>query len=169
MSAFRRRAFKRTALIPLVLILVAGTACEWGGMYEVKSLPAGGDRAIVIMTDDDYEVSRGIYYQIRVGQETVVYTSRICSAAKDPGSLNYKILSASGGNLVALYEETNPERILALHDFSKGRSWPQGAPDEWTDDINSRGAELLKQLQQEFPNSSFKLNGGAACGIKIPN
>ena len=170
MNTFQRRAFKRMALIPFfALTLVAGGACQWGGMYVVKSLPAGGDRSIVVLTHDDYEISRGIYYQVRIGQETVVSTSLICNAAKDPNSLNYKILSASGGNLIALYEETNPERILALHDFNKGRSWPQGAPDEWTDDINSRGGELLKQLQQEYPNSHFKLNGGAACGIRIPD
>jgi hypothetical protein len=170
MNMSQAGAFNRTALISFfALTLAAGTACQSGGMYVVKSLPAGVGRSIVILTHDDYEVSRGIYYQVKIGEETVVSTCRMCNAAKDPNSLNYKIVSALDGNLVALYEETNPERILALHEFSTGRSWPQGAPDEWSRDIDNRGETLLEQLQQAYPNSNFRLNGGATCGIKIPD
>lgn len=165
----QRRAFKRTALIHFFAsTLAAGTACQSGGMYVVKSLPVGADRSIVILTHDDYEVSRGIYYQVKIGEETVVSTCRICGAAKDPNSLNYKIVSASGGDLIAVYEDTNPDRILALPDFRKGISWPRGAPHEWSQEINNRGEKLLQQLQQEYPNSNFRLNNEAACGIKIP-
>jgi hypothetical protein len=169
MNMSEPRAFNRTALISIfALTLAAGTACRWGGMYVVKNLPAGAGRSIVILTHDDYEISRGIYYQVKIGEEMVVSTCWICTAAKDPNSLNYKIVSALDGNLVAVYEETNPEKILALHDFSTGRSWPQCAPDEWTRDANNRGETLLEQLQQEYPNSNFRLNDGA-CGIKIPD
>lgn len=97
----------------------------------VKRLPVGDNRSIIILTDKDYEISRGIYYQVKIGEETVVSTCRICGAAKDPDSLTFKIVSASGGNLIAVYEETNPERILLIHDFNSGTSWPRGAPDEW--------------------------------------
>ncbi len=169
MNMSEPRAFNGTALITFfALILAAGTACQWGGMYVVKSLPAGAGRSIVILTHDDYEISRGIYYQVNIGEETVVSTCWICGAAKDPNSLNYKIISALDGDLVGVYEETNPERILVLHEFSTGRSWPRGGPEEWTRDTNNRGETLLEQLQQEYPDSNFRLNGGA-CGMKIPD
>jgi hypothetical protein len=159
----------RTVISLLALALLGVYACSWDRHYVLKNLPVGHSKSIIILADSAAEISTGIYYQVKIGEETVVSTSRICGAAKDVDSLNFKILSASGGNLIALYEETNPERILALHDFSKGRSWPRGAPEEWSRDISNRGENLLEQLQQEYPNSNFRLNREAPCGIKIPD
>lgn len=159
----------RTVLIRLVaLTLLVMSACHWERHYVVTGLPVGDNRSIIILADTAAEISTGIYYQVKIGGETVVSTCLICQAAKDVDSLNFKTLTASGGTLVALYEETDPERILALYDFSRGGSWPRGAPGEWNSEIDSRGEELLKQLQQEYPNSNLRLSGGAACGIKVP-
>lgn len=161
--------FERTALIGLLaLTLLALSACESNRQYVLQRLDVGDNRSILILADVAGEISTGIYYQVKVGEEMVVSTCRICGAAKDLDLLNFKILSAAGGTLVALYEETDPERILALHDVSRGRSWPRGAPSEWSSDIDNRGEELLKQLRQEYPNSNLRLSGGGACGIRMP-
>jgi len=167
---FQLRLFKSPALLGfLAFTLLSLSACDRNRQYVLKRLPAGDNRWITISADETGEISRSIYYQVKIGEETVVPTGRMCNAANDPDSMSFKIVSASDGNLVGLYEETNPERVLALHDFAQGRSWPQGAPNEWTDDINNRGEELLKQLQHEYPNSNFRLNYWAACGIRIPD
>ena len=169
MNMSLRRTFKRLALLSFfALTLAAVSSCAWDREYVLQRLPAGDNRSLIVLAESAAEISTSIYYQIRIGDETVVSTCRICGAAKDPDSLNFKILSASSGNLIALYEETDPERILALHDFSRGKSWPRGAPDEWDDDINNRGERLLEQLQQEYPNSNLRLSHGAACGFKVP-
>lgn len=165
MKKFRWRT---TLILFLALVLVAGASCHWDDKFVVKSLPVGDDRSIIVVADSSYEISRTIYYQVKIGEKVVVSTCRICQAAKDPDSLNFKILSASSGNLIALYEETNPERILALHEFNKGMSWPRGAHDEWSEEIDKRGERLLQQLRQEYPNSNLRLSGMAACGIKLP-
>ena len=103
-----QRVFERTALTPFfALILLALSACEWNRQYVLKRLPVGDNRSIIILADDAYEIARGIFYQVKIGEETVVNTCLICHAGKDPGSLSFKILSASGGNLIAVYEETD--------------------------------------------------------------
>ena len=116
------------------------------------------------MAETGAEITSTIFYQVKIGDQTVVSTYRICNAAKDPRSLSFKTLSTSGGNLIAVYEETNPERIVVLHDFSEGKSWPLGAPEENDAAIARTGERLLKKLQQEYVNSNFSLNG-EACGI----
>ena len=159
--------FNRTALLLLcALIVVALSACEWNREYLLKRLPAGENRSIIILADTGAEITSTIFYQVKLGDQTVVSTYRICNAAKDPRSLSFKTLSASGGNLIAVYEETNPESIVVLHDFSEGKSWPRGVPEENDSEITRTGERLLKQLQQEYPNSNLKLNG-EACGIKL--
>lgn len=134
----------------------------------LKRLPVGENRSIIILADTAPEITSTISYQVMVGDQTVVSTCRICNAAKDPGSLSFKTLSASGGNLIGVFEETDPERIVVLHDFSNGLSWPRGAPDEWSPSITTRGDKLLKRMQQEYPNSNLGLSGGT-CGIKVPS
>ena len=101
----------------LVMTLLAVPSCAWDREYVLQRLPAGDNRSVIILAENAAEISTGIYYQVKIGEETVVSTCRICGAAKDPGSFKFKILSASNGNLIALYEETNQERILALHDL----------------------------------------------------
>lgn len=81
--------------------------------------------------------------------------------------MSFNALSASGGNLIAVYEETNPERIVVLHDFKEGKSWPRGAPEQNDAAIPRTGEGLLKKQQQEYANSNLTLNG-EACGTKSP-
>jgi hypothetical protein len=166
MKAFSMREIKRTALISFCAsVMLVFSACEWNREYELKRLPAGENRSIVILADTGAEITSTIFYQVTIGDQTVVSTCRICNAAKDPRSLSFKTLSASSGNLIAVYEETNPESIVVLHDFSEGKSWPRGAPEEDDAAITRTGERLLKKLQQEYVNSNLKLNG-EACGIK---
>ena len=165
----KRRLFKsRGSIALLALTLLALSACHWEPQYVVKRLPVGENRSIIILAETAAEISTAIYYQVKVGEEIVVSLCVICYAAKDVDSLNFKILSASGGNLIAAYEETDPERILLIHDFSSGESWPRGADWESNPQKKSRGVRLLERLQREHLNSNLKLNPGESCGMKWP-
>jgi len=160
------REFKRAVFTSFCAsVVLAFFACEWNREYVLKHLPAGENRSIIILADTGAEITSTIFYQVKLGDQTVVSTYRICNAAKDPRSLSFKTLSASGGNLIAVYEETNPESIVVLHDFSEGKSWPRGASEENDAAITRTGERLLKKLQQEYANSNLTLNG-EACGIK---
>ena len=110
------------------------------------------------------DISKGVYYEVKIGEETVTRTCLICFSATDPDSLSFKTLSAGGGNLIGVYEESEPETILVLHDFSKGTTWPRGSPDKSDWGNNTAGGKLLEELQKEFPDRKFKLNPGDACG-----
>jgi len=166
MKAFFTTKFKSTALISFgASLMLLFSACQWNREYVLKRLPAGENRSIIILADTGAEITSTIFYQVKIGDQTVVSTYRICNAAKDPRSLSFKTLSASDGNLIAVYEETNPEKIVVLHDFSEGKSWPRGAPEENDAASTGTGERLLKKLQQEYANSNLTLNG-EACGVK---
>lgn len=132
----------------------------------LKRLPVSENRSIIILAVTGAEITSTIFYQVRIGDLTVVSTYRICNVGKDPRSLSFKTLSASAGNLIAVYDETNPERIVVLHDFSEGKSSPRGAPEENDAAITRKVEGLLKKLQQEYANSNLILNG-EAWGIKV--
>lgn len=145
-------------------MLLPLTACDGNRKYVLKRLPAGDTRSIIISADEMADISRGVYYEVKIGEETVTRMRLICFSATDPDSLSFKTLSAVGGNLIGVYEESEPETILVLHDFSKGTAWPRGSPDKSDWDNNTAGGKLLEELQKEFPDRKFKLNPGDACG-----
>lgn len=154
--------------IPVVaLLLMALSACSWDRFYqeryEVATIPAGNGRSIIISTDRACEISCSIYYEVKVGDQTVASTCRICSG--DAESLMFKPLFANDGNLVGVYEETRPERLLLLHDFSTGMSWPASLPTEWSSETDSRGAKLLEAFQNDHPERKFTSEWGEACGV----
>jgi hypothetical protein len=155
--------------IPLVaLTLLMLSACSWDRFYQqryvVTSIPAGAGRAIVISTDQACEISCSIYYEVKVGDETAASTCRICSG--DADSLTFHAVYASGGNLVGVYEDTQPNRLLLLHDFNTGWSWPRSTPTESSSDTDSRAQKLLDAFQKDHPDRNFTLSWGEACGVR---
>jgi hypothetical protein len=163
---FQLKVVKSPALLGfLAFTLLALSACDGNRQYVLKRLPAGDNRWITISADEMAEISTGVYYEVKIGQEIVRPKRLICFSATDPDSLSFKTLSAAGGNLIGVYEESQPEKILALHDFGKGATWPGGSPDKSDWENNTAGGKLLEELQQEFPDRNLKLNGDA-CGIK---
>ena len=161
---FQLKVFKSAASGFLAFTLLSFSACDGNRRYELKRLPAGDTRSIIISADEMADISKGVYYEVKIGEETVTRTCLICFSATDPDSLSFKTLSAGGGNLIGVYEESEPETILVLHDFSKGTTWPRGSPDKSDWENNTAGGKLLEELQKEFPDRKFKLNPGDACG-----
>jgi len=160
------RVFKSAALGFLAFTLLALSACDGNRQYVLKRLSVGADRSIIISADEMAEISKGVYYEVRVGEKTVRPKRLFCYSATDPDSLSFKTLSAAEGNLVGVYEESQPERMLVLHDFSRGVTWPGGLPDKSDWENNTAGGKLLEELQQEFPDRKFKLNPGESCGVQ---
>lgn len=154
----------------MAFLLTALSACSWDRFYErkyvVTSIPAGDGRAILISTDQACEISCGIYYEVKVLDQIVVPMSSICSG--DAETLTFKAIFAKEGNLVGVYEETWPERLLLLHDFTTQSSWPRSLPDEGGHQTDSRGLKLLEAFQKEHPNKHFRFAWGGACGVGPP-
>src|SRR5687768_5333788 len=100
-----RSSKKSTSIRLLLIIVLALSACDSSRKYIVRSLPAGENREIIILADEMAEISRLVYYEIKVGGETVVPLTHVCYD-NDPESLTFKTVSAWGGNLVGVYEVT---------------------------------------------------------------
>lgn len=161
---FQLKVFKSPASGFLAFTLLSFSACDGNRQYVLKRLPAGDNRSIIISADEMGDISTGVYYEVKIGEETVTPICLICFSATDSDSLSFNTLSAVGGNLIGVYEESEPETILVLHDFSKGTTWPRGSPDKSDWENNTAGEKLLEELQKEFPDRRFKLNPGDACG-----
>lgn len=149
----------------LLIMLLALSACDSSQKYIVRSLPAGENREIVILADEMAEISRLVYYKIKVGGETVVPLSHICYD-NEPETLTFKTVSASGGNLVGVYEVTRPDRLIVLHDFSSGITWPGRMPQDSDWEASGRGTQLMEQFERDHPDSKFTLKAWEACGIR---
>ena len=162
---FQLKVFKSAASGFLAFTLLSFSACDGNRKYVLQRLPAGDDRSIIISADIMAEISTAVSYEVTIREEIVVPNCLICYGATDVDSLSFNTLSAAGGNLIAVYEESERETILVLHDFSKGTAWPRGSPDKSDWENNTAGGKLLEELQKEFPDRKFKLNPGDACGV----
>lgn len=164
---FRQPVFNASRWVLLVALMLTLSACSWDRIfrrqYVVTEIPVGDGRTVVISTDSVCEISCSILYEVKVGDETVSSMCRI--AYGDAESLTFKTLFAKGGNLVAIYEETWPERLLLLHDFSTGKGWPRSLPDEYGTDTDGRGVKLLAEMQKEHPERKYLTASGDAAGI----
>jgi hypothetical protein len=105
---FQRRVFKSAASGFLAFTLLSFSACDGNRQYVLKRLPAGDNRWITISADEMADISKGVYYEVKLGEETVTRMRLICFSATDPDSLSFKTLSAVGGNLIGVYEESEP-------------------------------------------------------------
>jgi hypothetical protein len=136
-------------------------SCSWLQRYQVlTTLPVGEQgNFIVILGDIYYDNGRLLYYQVNSGKKVIVDRSFICSQLDNGKHSDFKIITARGGNLVGLFQESRPESIIALHDFSSRRTWPAALSDsESYVETRDRGNALLASLQQEHSNLKLKLN-----------
>jgi hypothetical protein len=151
--------------LPFVaLMLLTLSACSWDRQYEVTRFTVGEGRTIIISAAEAWEISQPVYYEVKVGEEIVASMCVICWG--DADSLTFNTVYASGGNLVGLYEETRPDRLLLLHDFSTGMSWPRSLPTESSAATDSRGARLLSAIKKEHPDKNFTISWGDSCRLK---
>lgn len=158
------KLFPMAALLHIGAMLVLCAlciSCSWFQRYRVlTTLPVGEQGySIVILEDIYYDNGRRLYYQVKSGEKVIVDRYFICSQVDDGKHSNFKIITARGGNLVGLFQESRPESIIVLHDFSSRRTWPGVLSDSESHvETRDRGNALLASLQQEHANVKLKLN-----------
>ena len=146
----------------MVVLCVPCLSCSFLQRYQVlTTLPVGEQgNSIVILGDTYYDNGRKLFYQVKVGEKVLVDRSFICSQL-DEGveHSGFQIVTARGGNLVAVFQESKPESIIVLHDFASRQTWPAVLSDSESHvETHNRGNSLLASLQQEHPNLKLKLN-----------
>lgn len=156
------KSFRVGSSAAVLVVSLLCLSCSLFQRYEVKAtLPVGGQgNAVVILADTYYDNGRKLFYQVKNGERVLVDRSFICSQLDD-GVVHsgFKIVTARGGNLVAVFQESKPESINVLHDFASRQTWPAVlSASESHVETRNRGNALLAALQQEHPNLKLKLN-----------
>jgi len=136
-------------------------SCAWFQRYRVlTTLPVGEPgNSIVVLADIYYDNGRRLYYQVKNGDKVIVDRYFICSQLDTGKHGNFKTITARAGKLVALFQDSRPDSIIALHDFASGQTWPAVLSDSETHvETRNRGTALLVLLQQEHTDLKLKLN-----------
>jgi hypothetical protein len=161
----RRRKTKPFALLSAlsVLILLVSLSCTGvSGEYEITNFDLGNGRTVEILASEDAEVSQSFYYQVRVNKKIVVPLVMIC-VGHDRGQLTFKTLPAKDGDLVGIFEQKQPEEMLAIHDFKSNATWPGFLAPDQEAEFRLSGNLLLRDLQAEHQNMQLTLANGRAC------
>lgn len=153
---------KWLSTLTLVLALISAS-CEASGEYEMETFDLGNGRSIEILASKHLEVTQSFYYQVKVNQQVVVPIVMICVGI-DRGQLKFKTLFAKSGDLVGVFEQRNPQEILAIHDFKTNTTWPGAVTDGGSERYQQHEATLLQQLQIEHPEMTLKMGQNHACG-----
>jgi hypothetical protein len=142
-------------LVMLTTILAALLGLGWwiyenSGEQHVVTLDCGAGRRIVITASSSWECARPVHYRVVVDGKTVVPTHFIdcCDGNAEPLEiLKFRLVQAEEGNLVGVIEESvsGEIRLVILHDFDKGESWP-GLPC-----VQSKLQDYFGRLQRENP------------------
>ncbi|RJP91509.1 MAG: hypothetical protein C4518_07980 [Desulfobacteraceae bacterium] len=124
------------------------------GKSKVTAIKIDDKRSIVISSEDCWEISQGLIYQIPASS----LSARFGGTIESTDGLKFLSLNAENSNLVAIVEAANPDVVLILHDFTNGNSWPFRHDTENYMDAESRGESLLTRIKKEYPNKRLVLS-----------
>jgi hypothetical protein len=126
----------------------------------VTTLDAGGGRSVVILADNRPDSVQAFYYRVEADGKVTLPASFFMSiwGSTDPDQLRFKILKGKDGNLIGVVGEEEPARILILHDFDSGGSWPGGCDAGIRTECRQKARALLAELQKEHPTTALALS-----------
>jgi hypothetical protein len=158
MRLYRSRKF--WSLLAWSVIVGAGLVSLFNYLVEhacdsddISTLVVGKGRTIEITAASCWEISRSVYYEVKVDGNVV---TPLFAMTFDSGSdeHQYAILSAKGGSLVGVVDTSQtPHELVILHDFGSGESWPRLRDTEVSYDeaVRKKWRDLFDQLQSENP------------------
>lgn len=125
-----------------------------GGDYHVQTVRSANDVEITIRANRWYEQSRGLHFELyHLGKQ--IRAKRHLGHTFEPTStLQFQLVTAAKGNVVALVEASAPRIVLAIYDCRDQSIWP---------DSNARSLEaefdvahrLIDELQRDHPAITF--------------
>ena len=127
-------------------------------LEQVQVLSVGSQRSIVCHVNRDWECTQPWYYEVRERGRVIVPATVFAFWIPRPG-LPLPVLHtvrSSDGMVAGVSEEQTPERILILHDFGSGFSWPRD------DDDPRKLDNALRVLRDAHPALDFVLTSSFA-------
>lgn len=136
--------------LPVLCWTIIGT-----DYHLAKQFPLGDGRSLSVLEHQLADQVVRVCYSVRqdggAGIKPVIIGVQGIRA-----TATYDVVVTQQGNLVALVEKSRPEVVLAIHDFSTGKSWPfqDGSRDHSKADI---GPDLLRALQAYYTSRVYRL------------
>ena len=170
---------KLTPVVIFVLIAVMAVPLFTGLIssrkvdpIELASLDVGPARVIRITVEQNSQQTLSLHYYVEVDGQTVIdhaFFGTLPRTATPPSFVVYAPASGSGG-VVGIAQAAVPNRIVILHDFDTGESYPyrdatykDTDPDhlypyyEQQEAIEARGEALFVRLQEALPDTELDL------------
>ncbi len=155
------------AVIPLMIRMGVGRKPD---PVELAALNVGPRRVIRITVEPNIQQTLSLHYHVIVDGRTVVehaFFGTLPRTSPPPTFLTY---TDEEGDLVGVAQASVPKRIIILHDFTTGESWPMRKVTykptdtekrypyyEEAEPILARGRALFERLQQAHSDEGLEL------------
>jgi hypothetical protein len=163
--------------IIFMILIIGGMALVKGlrqnsapELVTLNTLGVGDDRDIRITVELNQQKTLSLFYHVDIQGQTVVkraFFGTLPRTATPPGFVTY---DADQGNLLGIAQASVPNRIIILHDFTSGDSWPMRLVTYKDTDpkhlypyreeeapILTRGEALFSRLNEALPESELEL------------
>lgn len=137
---------------------------------EITTLDLVPDRSIRITVEPNSQRTLSLHYHVKAGGQTQIdraFFGTLPRTSPPPGFVTY---TADGGDLVGLAQAVAPDRVIILHDFATGDSFPHRHVTykdtdtrksypyyEDEEPILARGEALFERLVAGNPDHSLEL------------
>ena len=145
-------------VVAILTALVAGCPMSTGPRYrEIARFDCGKGRSLVIKAECEWEVLRGLVYEVHIrGTSVVPTTGFLAIDPMDEVKGRLEIVRAVDGDLVCIVDKDADfgKRVVIMHSFVTNDSWPYVEP---TDVSYSEGAiakmnDLYREALAENPD-----------------
>lgn len=155
------------AAVPLVMRLGISKKPE---PVTLASIDVGTERLISITVEPNSQQTLSLHYDVLIDGQPVVEHAFFGTLPRTSPPPSFVTYTGGAGDLVGIAQASAPNRIIILHDFAAGDSWPMRIVTykdtdprhlypyyEEAESILSRGEELFARLTEDNPDSSLEL------------
>lgn len=153
--------------VPLVMRLRMGSAPE---PVTLKTLDLGNDRVIRITIEPNSQRTLSLHYHVDVQGQSKIEHAFFGTLPRTATPPDFEIYRTEQGDLIGLAQAAAPDRIIILHDFASGDSWPYRSVTykdtdtrksypyyENEEQIMARGEALFQRLADANPQPPLDL------------
>lgn len=153
--------------VPLFMLLGAGKQIE---AAPITDLDVGPGRVLRITVESNTQRTLSLHYHVDVDDQPQIEHAFFGTLPRTSPPPGFVIYTAEAGDLIGIAQATVPDRIIILHDFAAGESWPMRKVTykdidpqhiypyyEEEDSIMARGEDQFARLVQALPDRELEL------------